>query len=398
MKRLIILFMFLAATLLTACQSTPVILVATPLPPDSAFHTYRHPSGAFSIRLPADWSIRDVSRSDAVRVEFSPPGNSGLPMTVYIVNTGTVLDAASLLDAINKYQSVVNGDATVYREVTRNAQGDGSWRLAGVRQTPIGPRQLNTFLQADKAFLTAIEMDITSADDLRMNLLRTIINTYRADPTAVLAAGSVANAPDAGVNTSSGSVTFAGMFTWTDSNGGFNINGQIGNASGVALEAVRVTALLYDAQNQVIAEQPDVIASEVVAANDSAPFSIHFRNGKPSQTVRYELQASARNAEYNLQNYLGPESFIKGNETASYNASGYLVISGDVVNQTKAPAHFIRVTVVVKDDQERIIATDNAFVEKPDLLPGDTSHYEVTFYQLPGSVARFVTKIEGRTG
>ncbi len=397
-KSIVAFALFYAALIgLTACQSSPTVLVATPVPPDLSFHTYRHPSSAFQIRLPADWSIRDVSRSDSVRVEFSPPGNSGLPMTVYVVNTGSVLDAPSLLDAINKYQSVVNGDASVYTEVTRNAQGDGSWRLAGVRQTSIGPRQLNTFLQADKSFLTAIEVDITGADETRLNLFRTIINTYRADPNAVLTASTLSNAPNPSVNTSSGSISFSGMFAWTDSSGSFNINGELGNTSGTALEAVRITALLYDADNRILAEQGDVIASEVVQANDSASFSIHFRAGKPSQVVRYELQASARNAEYNLQNYLAPDSFIKGNEKASYNAGGFLVVSGDVVNGTKGRAQAIRVTVTVRDELQRIVGTESAFVEKSDLLPGESSHYEVTFYQLAGNAARFVTKIEGRT-
>src|SRR5262245_60895642 len=152
------------AVLLVACDASPVVVVATPVPPDAKFHTYRHPSGVFSLRLPADWSVRDISHGDAVRVEFSPPGNSGLPMTVYVINTGTSLGTTNLLDAINRYQSIINGDPGVYAEVSRNAQGDGSWRLAGVRQTPIGPRQLNTFLQADKTFLSAIEVDITGAN------------------------------------------------------------------------------------------------------------------------------------------------------------------------------------------------------------------------------------------
>ena len=103
MKRLVqwlflIISGIIALGVLTACDATPVVVVATPVPPDAAFHTYRHPSGVCSVRLPADWSVRDVSRSDSVRVEFSPPGNTGLPMTVYVVNTGNVLDAASFLD------------------------------------------------------------------------------------------------------------------------------------------------------------------------------------------------------------------------------------------------------------------------------------------------------------
>ena len=389
--------MIVLVTATAACQSSPVILVATPMPPDAAFHTYRHPSGAFTIRLPADWSIRDVSRADTVRVEFSPPGNTGLPLTVYVANTGAVLDSASLLDALNKYQSVVNGDASVYHEIGRTAQGDGSWRLIGIRQTPIGARQLNTFLQADKAFLTAIETDITSADETRLTQMRAIINTYRADPSAVLTASSLSSNTSPAVNTSSGTIAFANMFTWTDSTGGFNINGELSNVSGGPLEAVRVTAQLYDSSSSVIAEEGDVIASKVLASADSAPFSIRFRNGKPSQAVRYELQASARGAEYNLASYLGADSFIKGNEAPSYTPSGYFVVAGDVVNQTKQAAHAVRVTVTVYDQEQRVVASQSEFVEKPDLLPGESSHYVATFYQLAGSPMRFVTHVEGQT-
>src|SRR4051812_31357962 len=86
--------------LLSACDSSPVVVVATPVPADAKFHTYRHPTGVFTLRLPADWSIRDVSRGDTIRVEFSQPGNTGLPMTVYVVNTGTVLDVTTFLDAL----------------------------------------------------------------------------------------------------------------------------------------------------------------------------------------------------------------------------------------------------------------------------------------------------------
>lgn len=285
-----------------------------------------------------------------MRVEFSPPSNNGLPLTVYVVNTGAVLNTASLLDAINTYQAQVNGDASVYHELTRNAQGDGSWRLAGIRQTSIGPRQLNTFIQADKSFVSAIATDITGADDTRLALLRTVINTYRVDPSVSLVANAAVSGTPNGangtasalnVNTSTGTVTFRGMFTWTDSTGAFNINGELSNVSGSPLEAIRVTALLYDAQNAVLSEEGDVITSKVVAVNQTAPFSIHFRNGKPPQTIRYELQASARNADYNLSTYLGPDSFLKGNELASYNESGYFVVSGDVVNKTSAgcPRH-----------------------------------------------------------
>jgi hypothetical protein len=391
------LFCTLITLVAAACDTSPVVVVATPVPLDARFRTYRHPSGVFKLRLPSDWSVRDLSHGDTIRVEFSPPGNAGLPMTVYVVNTGTVLDAASLLDAINRYQAALNGDSSVYHEVSRNAQGDGSWRLAGVRQTPIGPRLLNTFLQADKAFLSAIEVDLTDANDAMQQTLRAIINTYRVDPTVVIGASQIQAPEGTGGNVSSGVLAFGGLYTWTNPQGAFIVNGEVTNQSGGPLEGIRITAILYDAQNNALVEQANVIPLEVLDDRAKAPFSIHFRNGKPSQAVRYELQAAARNAEYAISTHLGDDSFIRGNDKAQYNANGYLTVGGDVVNKTQGPARYIKATVTLYNEQQQVVATDNAFLSKPELLPGETSHFEVTFYEVGGNAARYVITIEGKT-
>jgi hypothetical protein len=227
--------------------------------------------------------------------------------------------------------------------------------------------------------------------------LRAIINTYRVDPTAVIGASSIQAAEDAGADTSSGILAFNGLYTWTDTQGAFIINGQVTNQSGRALEGIRVTAILYDAQNNALAEQAYVIPVEVLGDKAKAAFSIHFRNGMPSQAVRYELQAAARNAEYALKTHLGDESFLRGNEKAVYNTGGFLTIVGDVVNRTKGIAYFVKVTAIVYDEQQRVVATDSAFLSKPDLQPGDTGHFEITLYEMGGSAARYVVSVEGKS-
>ncbi len=386
----------LCLAFLTACTSGSGVAVAPVNALDTGYHTYRHPSGAFSLRLPADWSVRDVSHDNTIQVEFSPPGNAGLPLSIYVINTGSVLDTGALLNTINKYQSVFNGNPDVYTELSRTAQGDGSWRLVGIRQTPIGSRELNTFVQADKSFLSAIEADLTDVQDARLSQLRTVINTFRVETAAAVGAASL-NGASTGENTAAGSITFSGLLDYTDSTGGFNINGELTNQGTYAVEAVRVTALLYDTGGRLLAEQPDIVPNEIIPTGDRVPFRLQFRGGKPPQAVRYELQASARSAEYNAATYLPPENFIKGNEKATYNAQGFLSIGGDVVNGAQQPAKFIRVTITVYDEQDRVVGAESGFVERPELLPGEVSKYEVTFYQLAGNANRFVTKVEGRT-
>jgi hypothetical protein len=381
---------------LAACDAQPVVLVATPVPADANFRIYQHPTGVFSLRLPPDWAVRDVSRGDALRVEFSPPNNSGLPLLVYVVNTGAVMGTNELLTAMEDYQKVVNGDSAVYTETGRVAQGDGSWRIAGLRRTPIGTRQLNTFLQANKTYLSALEADVTDLSEGQLTTLRAILNTFRVNPDAVISVSSLQAAP-LDVEGAGGALEFSSLYAWTNPQGTFIINGLVKNAALEPMEAIRVTALLFDGSSNVLAEQPEVIAVEMLEPGLTAPFSIRFRGGKPSQTVRYELRGAARYAELTRQTYLNNDQFLQGNVLATYNADGFLTVSGDVVNKTQGLARFVKAIVAVLDEQGRVAATDSVFLSKPDLLPGEAAKFEVVFYELGGSAARFELRIEGKT-
>jgi hypothetical protein len=380
---------------LSACNSAPSVLIATPLPPDADFRTYRHPSGVFTLRLPPSWSVRDVSDSTAVRAEFSAPNTNSLPLSVYVVNSGVSLSATALIEHIDRYLQTVHGAA--YREYSRTAQGDGSWRVVGVRRTGIGERVLNTFLQADGTFLSAIEADVTDLDEAALDTLRAVINTLRVDPSAALRINDLSQAPEAPV-AEVGSLTFSGLHAWTAPNGDFVINGMVTNAAGAPLEALRVTALLYDANDAVLSEQSNVVSKEILAPSASAPFSIRFRGGKPSRAVRYELRSAARHAEFALQTHLDEDAFIRGNEIARYNANGFLTVSGDIVNQTQGAARFVKIIIAVLDDQGRVVAADSTFLNRPVLLPGEAARFEVIFPELGGAAIRYVISVEGKRG
>lgn len=390
-KNLLVLALCL---LLSAC-SAPGVLLATPLPLDAAFRTYRHPSGVFTLRLPPEWSVRDVSDGSAVRAEFSAPNTNSLPLSIYVRNGGASLSAPALIEQIDLYLQTAHGAA--YRELSRTAQGDGSWRVVGVRPTGIGERVLNTFVQADGTFLSVIEADVTDLDEAALQTLRTVINTLRVDPSAALGVADLSQAPEAPV-AELGALIFSGLHSWTAPNGDFVINGMLMNNAGAPLEAIRITALLYDANGAVLAEQANVLSAEVLLPNASAPFSIRFRGGKPARAVRYELRSVGRHAEFALQDYLGEEAFLRGNEIARYNANGFLTISGDIVNQTQGAANFVKIIIAVFDDQGRVVAADSTFLNRPTLLPGEAARFEVVFPELGGGAIRYVISVEGRRG
>src|SRR5262249_30697007 len=161
---------------------------------------------------------------------------------------------------------------------------------------------------------------ITGLSDSAMQTLQTVVNTFRVDPTVTLQAANLQPLPGAGAVTASGVLVFGGLYSWTNAEGNFIVNGIVTNQSGRPLEAVRVTALLYDAQDNVLSEQANVLPGAVLEDKAVSPFSISFRNGKPTQAVRFELQAVARNAEYSLSTYLDEDKFLLANDKASYNA------------------------------------------------------------------------------
>ena len=82
----------LLLVLLSACNSGTTVVVATPVPPDAGFRTYRHPGGAFSLRLPPEWSVRDLSGENPVSV-------GGVQKTIRTRFSGTpgMFDAAGYL-------------------------------------------------------------------------------------------------------------------------------------------------------------------------------------------------------------------------------------------------------------------------------------------------------------
>lgn len=373
-----------------------MLLVATPIAPDATFRTYLHPGGAFSIRLPADWSIRNISRdSRVVQVEFSAPDNQGLPLSLYLLNTGANLSAPQLLDYLDRYQAAFHSDPSRYSEVSRTAQGDGSWRVVGLRDTGIGRRQINAFFQANGPIFSVLEADVTDLNLEALNILQSVINTLRVNPNTDLDAGEVR--ADMSFADTPGALTFESTYAWTTPTGEFVVNGVVVNRSGAPLEAIRITALLLNENDNAVAEQSNVVALELLPADAAAPFSVRFRGGKPSNAVRVELRAAARHAEYALATYLGEDAFLRGNEIAKYNAAGFLVVSGDLVNQTQKVAQAVKVVIAVFDANGQVIATDSAFTVNPTLLPGELSRFEVTFPELGGSAIRYTIRVEGRT-
>jgi hypothetical protein len=385
--------------LLAGCSSGTVVVVATPPPPDAAFQTYVHATGVFSLRLPPDWAVNDLSAGQALFVEFSPPGAIRAPLTVYVLNTGAPLSIEAFDRAINDYQALFHSDSALYSPRERIVQADGSWLMPALCRTSTETLQLNTFFQREGSFFAVVEVLLPS-DSALFETLNIVIDTFAVNPNVGLATGQIeqAGAPAAVADqAATGVVGFAGLFTWTDTSAGFHINGQVINNDTSPLEFVRVTARLFDAAGARLAEQSDFAAADVLEPGQYAPFGVLFIGGRPPAAVRYELHAAARHAGFAAQAYYGPANF-EIVDRADYDEHGHLVVEGTVRNNGASTAEYVKVTVTIFDDQGRVVATDTSFAQKQQLLPGESTGYQITFFELGGDATRYISTAQATLG
>jgi len=281
-----------------------------------------------------------------------------------------------------------------WTEIERAAQRDGSRRITGVRTYPVlGPRSLNIFLQGDGAFFSALEADVTDIDAVSLDRLAAVVNTFRINRDANLTVGTVEQA--AGVTSYTGVIGFDGYLAWTDSSDTFHLTGQAVNTTSQAIEAVRLSGVLYDSQGRRLAEQSDILPLDVLEPGEAVPFDLRFEGGKPASAVRYELNVAGRQADYALQAYYGPDNFAVANDRAIYNDRGTLVIQGELANTGPRIATAVKIVVAIWDDQGHIVATQTVYVARPQLVPQEAVTFEVPFYDLGGPAVTYTLTVLG---
>jgi hypothetical protein len=372
------------------------------------FVTYANPTGVFTLSLPPDWIVSDTSSSYALNVEFSPPNSPEPLMGVYVVSAGiglaalptpssqageaTTADQAAIDRLITVYeQTFYLGADSVYRELARESQPDGSVRLKLLVSQSGKNSAHNDFAQIIGPYFVVLRARLPD-DVAQLRTVGKVINTLSVNQTATWA-----SSVGAGGGASKDAVGFASLNGWVDRNGGFEIAGQVFNNATNPLEFVQIAAQLYDAQDRVVAEQDDFVSSDLVLPGQYAPFSLVFHEGLPPGAVRYELHASARYADASLHTFYGPENFAAASESR-FDENGFLVVSGQVRNQGNLKADLVKVIATIFDDQKRVIATDTALVDAQTLAPGEISPFKVTFVELGGTAATFTVVAQGVIG
>ncbi len=382
--------LFLLILLLTGCSGDAVVFAPTPPPPDLSPLPYAHPSGAFTVIAPRNWALYETNAPTLAATAFSRPGETDPVLLVAVVNLGATLGDDAFGALLDRWQTQLRPDVTRYVEVSRQAMGDGSWRLTGARALPGGGAEpLNTFIQRSGERLALIEVVMPAAAGEQAQMQQ-IINSFIINPAAPLEASGV----EALANARPASIGIIHSYAWSTADGVFFITGEVANFGGTTLVDLPVRAVLMSADGGVLAGAEDVAMGYGILPGGFAPFSLRFGQGQPPGSVRFDVQVGGSETAPDAR-ALVSEAQFRTEDTSGFDALGRFVVSGQIEHIGDTVAASPRVVVTVFDAAQNVIAAGFAEVGVAQIAPGERARYEVAIPELGGEPATFSVMVQG---
>ncbi len=376
--------------LLAGCSGGAVVFAPTPAPPDLSPLLYTHPGGAFSAAIPRNWTRHEQNTTVLASASFSAPGEIEPLLNLVVINTGSPIDSVQLGEVIDVYQRQIRPDVQQYTETSRQAMGDGSWRLTGLRLMPGGETQpVNTFIDHAGNFLGIIEV-LAPDDPARLAELQQIINTFVINQSATLEPSELS------VLTSrvATDLDFLHVSSWTSPAGVFFITGEVVNNSAAWLTDIPVRAVLHTSDGLPVAEAVDTVMGHGLAPGGYAPFSLRFGQGQSSQTTQYELILGNPEWESDSNRVILSQDELTWQEDFKLESDGALTISGSVTNTSNKVIRSLRATTTIFDATGRVIAA--VFTDiTASLDPDQQAPFSLTVREMGGQPANYILNIQG---
>lgn len=370
---------------ISACQEGTVTFAPTPLPPDRSPLVYEHPSGAFSIRPPRDWTLSERDDGMLASAAFTPPDGRAVALSIGAIRLSAPAETLALID---RYQTAIRPDAGRYTEMGREAMGDGSWRSIGLSRTVSGEsQQVNTFFQrVDETFVV---LQVYLPDDpALMATLETTLNTLRINAAghaltpAPLDALAFAGAPD---------VRVMNLHGWTTADGVYYITGEVANFSPQPVGNIPISARLLTDDGAELASANDTVMAHSIAAGDYAPFSLRFGAGRPPEATHFRLIIGAAER---VGTPTGAES-LTWEDRSSVTADGHLLIAGTASHDGARTLNGARAVITVFDDAGRVIGA--GFIVLGDdgtLEGGQSADFALLMRDIGGQPANYIINFE----
>lgn len=383
-------FLVIVAIMLAGCSSGAVVFAPTPPPPDFSPARYNHPSGAFSIEVPRNWPVYAQNTTTLATAAFAAPGSIEPEIMIAVVRLRESLDSSGFSELLNLYQSQIRPDVRYYTEQNRQAMGDGSWRMTGIRQTASGTaEQINTFIQQSQDLLGII--DVIIPNTVELNDLQTIINTFQLHSESGLQAAELSSL----VSATSTSLDILHVFAWTTPTGIFFITGEIVNNGSEVVTGIPVRALLITENGLPTAEAVDTPMGHGLPPGEFAPFSLRFGQGQPALTTRFEIDLGSADWENAPETTIYGTNEMQWTDESTFDTSGRLIISGSVTNISPHIIRNPRAVVTVFDNAQHVIAAGFGDLSAPQLAPDESADFQIIVPEMGGEPAQYIINVQG---
>lgn len=380
----------LLGLLMAGCAGGAVVFAPTPPPPDVSPLRYIHPSGAFTVDVPRDWPRYEQYTTTLAGAAFGPPGSHDPQLRLGVVNLGRPITSAELAALIEQYQTQIRPDAARYTETARQAMGDGSWRLSGLRRAAGGlTLALNTFVQARGSLLAVLEVTVPT-EAARLAALQTIVNSFN-----LLEPGSLQPAPASALGAASASaLDILHVSAWTTPAGVFFITGEVGNYGFTPSAPAPVRAALLTADGLPLAEAVDLTMGYSIAPGGFAPFSLRFGQGQPALAASYRLTVGGDEWALDAAPPVVESESLAWSDESVREVDGRLRIIGTVTHTGAAPVRDLRAVVTVFNTDRDVIAAGYGDITLA-LAPGESVSFQIIVPEMGGEPTSYILSLQG---
>ncbi|MEO8395910.1 MAG: FxLYD domain-containing protein [Chloroflexota bacterium] len=383
------------SVIFAGCSGGAVVFAPTPAPVDQSPIRYDHPSSAFSLVLPRQWPVYEQNTTTLATAAFSVPGSEQPALLFAVINVGHPVDSTEFGSDIDLYQTTVRSDTGRYTEQSRQAMGDGSWRMTGLRSTPGGAtEQVNTFLEQSGTFIGLIEI-VMPSDPAQMEMLQSIVNSFTIKSDAALQASDLTTLAYA----KDGALGVLHVTTWNTNSGVFFVTGEVANYGLTTLTGVPVQVDLRSADGLSVAGAVDAVMGYGIPPGGFAPFSLRFGQGQPSLATIYSVTLGGNDWQPDAtEPVIYGQNEMTWTDESKFDNLNRLVISGTVTNISSHPINQPRATVTVFDGAQNVISAGFTNIQ-PDgadeLKAGQTTTFEITLPEVGGNPENYIVNIEG---
>ncbi len=384
--------LFILCLLLAGCSGGAVVFAPTPLPPDQSLATYDHPSGAFSLSLPRSWSVYSQNTTTLATAAFSSPGAEQPALLFAVINLGREVDSSEFGTIIDRYQTQIRADTGHYVEQSREAMGDGSWRMTGLRAGIGGvTERINTFIEREGTFIGLIEV-VTPDDPAAFAPLQAIVNSFTIHQDAALQPTDLTTLAYA----KDGSLGVLHVAAWSTPAGVFFITGEVANYGLTTITGVPVQVDLLTADGLSVTGAVDQVMGYGIPPGGFAPFSLRFGAGQPALATNYRLTLGSADWSPDAESpTIYGQNELTWTDESGFDVFNRLVVSGVVTNMSDHVIHNPRATVTVFDGAQNVIAAGFSDISPAELDASATADFQITLPEMGGDPENYIVNVQG---